>query len=138
MTQTFIPGKPVPQPRPRAMRLPHNGGIRIYEPAHATAWKATIATHMRALNPVLIESGPVRMDLMFVIKRPKSHLTKKGVRRKGAPITPVGRNVGDVDNLAKAVLDACNGILYRDDSQVIHLGVVKTYSSKPGVQIIWS
>ena len=31
----------------------------------------------------------------------------------------------DIDNLAKNILDACNGILYKDDSQVMHLEIEK-------------
>ena len=32
---------------------------------------------------------------------------------------------GDVDNLAKGILDACTGILWRDDSQIVDLHIVK-------------
>ena len=37
------------------------------------------------------------------------------------PRKPTAKNYGDVDNLAKAVLDACNGVLWLDDSQIIEL-----------------
>lgn len=36
-------------------------------------------------------------------------------------------NGPDVDNVAKAVLDACNGILWDDDRQVVCLTVKKFY-----------
>jgi Holliday junction resolvase RusA-like endonuclease len=39
----------------------------------------------------------------------------------------------DADNLAKAVLDALNGIAYYDDSQVCELSVSKLYSDNPRV-----
>ena len=32
---------------------------------------------------------------------------------------------GDIDNLAKAVLDACNGILFIDDSQIVEMHCYK-------------
>lgn len=34
---------------------------------------------------------------------------------------PTARNFGDVDNHVKAVLDALNGICYKDDAQVAHV-----------------
>ena len=39
----------------------------------------------------------------------------------------------DLDNLSKAVLDACNGILWQDDTQVDHLTLDKHIGEKPGV-----
>jgi Holliday junction resolvase RusA-like endonuclease len=41
----------------------------------------------------------------------------------------------DIDNIAKAFLDAMNGIVYKDDVQVIRLHVYKKYSIEPGVHI---
>ena len=37
------------------------------------------------------------------------------------PRKPTAKNYGDVDNLVKAVLDACNGVLWTDDSQIVEL-----------------
>ncbi len=37
------------------------------------------------------------------------------------PIKTTAQKYGDIDNLGKAVLDACNGILWQDDSQIIEL-----------------
>ena len=38
------------------------------------------------------------------------------------PARPTAKTrYGDIDNLAKAVLDACNGILWLDDSQIVEL-----------------
>ena len=42
----------------------------------------------------------------------------------GAPA--VGRT--DLDNYVKAVLDACNGIVYHDDRQVTNLVASKRYA----------
>ena len=133
---TYIKGKPVPQPRPRATRFAGSSAIRMYEPSNARAWKAIVSSHMRALGIEPIE-GPIRVDLRFDFVRPRSHFTTKGKLTKSAPAFATGRNLGDVDNLAKAILDACNTILYTDDAQVIHLSVVKCYAKNTGVQIIW-
>lgn len=37
----------------------------------------------------------------------------------------------DVDNLCKAVLDACNGIAWLDDNQIDELHATKTHADKP-------
>ena len=39
--------------------------------------------------------------------------------------TPTNRKYGDIDNLTKAVLDACTGILWKDDSQIVELTAQK-------------
>ena len=47
----------------------------------------------------------------------------------------LGKRSGDVDNLAKGVLDACNGILWADDSQVVKLTTAKTKTAAPYIKI---
>ena len=61
----------------------------------------------------------------MVWQRPKSHLRKSGVK-PDAPSIPRP----DVDNAAKAVLDALNGVAWEDDSQVERLGVEKSYGQE--------
>lgn len=39
----------------------------------------------------------------------------------------------DVDNMAKAVLDALNGIAWEDDSQIARLSITKEYAKEPYV-----
>jgi Holliday junction resolvase RusA-like endonuclease len=48
--------------------------------------------------------------------------------------TILDRPQPDVDNYAKAVLDACNGIVWNDDIQVASLAIVKQWAprGKPG------
>ena len=46
---------------------------------------------------------------------------------------PIGR-VGDIDKLARAVLDTLSGIIIADDSQVVRLHVTKVYGT-PGADI---
>lgn len=41
----------------------------------------------------------------------------------------------DADNVAKAVLDALNGIAYPDDAAISKLTVEKSYSDQPGVMV---
>lgn len=44
----------------------------------------------------------------------------------------------DCDNIAKVILDALNGIAYRDDAQIAALSVQKYYSDEPKVKVyLW-
>ena len=42
----------------------------------------------------------------------------------------------DIDNVAKTYLDAMNGVIFKDDTQVIDLHVKKVYSAVPGVDVM--
>jgi Holliday junction resolvase RusA-like endonuclease len=54
-------------------------------------------------------------------------------RKPGARSGP--HPVGDVDNYAKTVLDACSGIIFHDDKQVISMHVQKMYKSEWGFSL---
>ena len=41
----------------------------------------------------------------------------------------------DTDNIAKSILDALNGIAYKDDKQVVTLSVKKRYDEVPRVSV---
>lgn len=41
----------------------------------------------------------------------------------------------DLDNLSKCVLDAMNGIVYKDDSEIMDLEIMKCVGKNPGVSI---
>jgi Holliday junction resolvase RusA-like endonuclease len=123
-TTLEITGRPVPQPRHRATR-----GGRMYLPSSAPirAFKRQVVTAAvkRFTKPI---TGPVVVEITAMFQRPPSHLTGRGELRKGAPVFP-GRNLGDVDNLAKGALDALTGIAWDDDSQVVDLRVAKQWAN---------
>lgn len=62
----------------------------------------------------LIEDA-VKLEVLFIIKRPKS--VKKAY--------PTSRP--DLDNYLKALLDAFNGVVLKDDSQVVEFFARKQY-----------
>ena len=70
--------------------------------------------------------GPVRISLVFALPKPA-----KPSRR-----WPIGANSGDVDKLARAVLDALSDAsVWSDDARVTDLRAVKDY---PGEQVAQS
>ncbi len=67
---------------------------------------------------------PVEVIVDAVFSRPKSHMTKKGVKPT-APVLPRP----DVDNIAKAILDALQDVM-GDDTLVRRLVVEKSYGTE--------
>jgi len=115
-----IPGDPVPQPRPRVSTA--GGFARAYVPkGHAVhGYRAAIAAAARAAG-VTATGEPLNVVIDAVFARPKSHMRKTGVK-PDAPKLPRP----DVDNVAKAVLDALQDVI-GDDTSVARLVVEKSY-----------
>ena len=40
------------------------------------------------------------------------------------------------DNILKAAADACNGIVWKDDSQIVTATIEKRYSTTPGLILV--
>lgn len=118
-----VAGEPVPQPRPRVST--RGGFARAYVPStHPVhAYRAAIAEE--AAKAGLEQTGePVEVIVDAVFARPKSHMTKKGVKPT-APQLPRP----DVDNVGKAVLDALQNVM-GDDTNVRRLVVEKSYGTE--------
>lgn len=121
MAITFsVPGDPVPQPRPRVSTVGGFGRAYVPKTHPVHAYRASIAAAARDAG--LSQTGePLNVVIDAVFGRPKSHMTKSGVRAS-APSLPRP----DVDNVGKAVLDALQDVI-GDDSCVSRLVVEKSY-----------
>jgi Holliday junction resolvase RusA-like endonuclease len=124
MAITFtVPGNPVPQPR---VRVSTRGGFaRAYvpskHPVHDYRTQLAVAARLAGLTPT---GEPLDVVIDAVWERPKSHLLKSGVKST-APRLPRP----DVDNVAKAVLDALQDVM-GDDSLVGRLVVEKSWGAE--------
>ena len=118
-----VPGEPVPQPRPRVST--RGGFARAYVPAKhpVHAYRQAVASAAREAG-VTATDEPLNVVIDAVFVRPKSHLRKAGVR-PDAPTLPRP----DVDNIAKAVLDALQDVI-GDDTNVARLVVEKSYGTE--------
>jgi Holliday junction resolvase RusA-like endonuclease len=76
--------------------------------------------------------GPLSVAMVFFIPRPKGHYGKRGLR-PSAPITPTIRP--DVLKLARAVEDACTGVVWRDDAQIVSEFLHKHYGEPARVEV---
>ncbi len=123
----FVPGDPKGQPRPRAFA--RNGRASVYDPHTAEGWKSQIARALEGKLPEHATIGPVVVSMDFRFARPKGHFGKRGLR-DAAPRWHHGKP--DLDNLAKAVLDALSILrVWEDDRQVIELVLAKRWA-EPG------
>ena len=78
--------------------------------------------------------GPVRVGIRAFMQTPQAIAKhkRKGPAAESGELRPLTKP--DVDNFAK-VIDALNGIVWRDDSQVVELLVEKFYSSRPRLEL---
>jgi Holliday junction resolvase RusA-like endonuclease len=80
---------------------------------------------------------PIKCNLNFYCKRPKSHYkTGKNshVLKDTAP--KYNTNNKDLDNMVKFILDALNDKLYVDDCQIVEITCKKLYSEGDGYIIL--
>lgn len=126
-----VMGKPVAQPRARKGKY-----SRLYNPASRKkkAFQELVKTAIPATQhgPLFGQGVPVAMVVVCYQPRPKCDF-KGGNRLAGflKAMVPSCRPIcPDIDNLAKFVLDALNGLVYHDDRQVVKLLVYKLLDSE--------
>lgn len=125
-----VPGDPVPKGRPRL--TVQGGHARAYTPAKTRTYEAKIADAARdAFNGEPYDC-PLAVELHASLAVPKSWSKRKRAEALDGTVFPTGPRA-DCDNIAKAVLDALNGIVWRDDGQIVSLFVSKRYADVPGV-----
>ncbi len=129
-----IPGPAVPQGRPRFSRR----GGRPYDPQKSRKYKAYVRQCVLEQGaPEEPLSGPVSLRVFEYRAIPKSWSARKRQAAQNGDIWPTSRP--DLDNVKKAVQDALNGLIWRDDAQVVWGMEFKAYDETPRVEIIiWS
>ncbi len=125
-------GRPVPKGRPRIGSV--NGRAMAFTPAATRKYEAhaRLAAQEAMSGRTLLE-GPVRVSIAAYLPIPSSWSGKRQRMAEAGLIKPTKRP--DCDNYLKAALDSCNGIVFRDDAQVIDARVVKAYARKPRLEI---
>ena len=121
----IVEGRPVAKARPRATRR----GV-VYTPkttveAERNIREAFLDRMEHNFKPL---ETPVAVSLCFYFAQPKG--TSKKVfdesRGKARPKKP------DIDNLIKTVLDALNGVAWKDDNQVVRVEAEKLNGGTKG------
>ena len=129
-----IEGRPQPQGRPRAVRM--GKGVRMYDPPKSKAYKQMVAAKVRSymkINGIQTITEPLAVHLNFYFTTPKSY-SKKRIRAIEAK-EELFTKKPDLDNLAKSILDSCNNLLFKDDSQIVGLTIGKHYGHEDYVDV---
>lgn len=129
MTVEFtIPGVPQGKERPRFTK----NGV-AYTPSKTKDYEKLVAWAYECEAHGAKFTGPIRADIAAVYAVPKSWNKKKQAEAVDNQLLPMVKP--DLDNVVKAVLDACNGVAYRDDAAVTDLTICKRYGTRPCVVV---
>lgn len=112
----------------------YQGFVSTYTPPETVANETRIAwlakSAMAGAGPT---DRPVEILVELRMAIPSSWSKKKQVAAAAGQVRATKRP--DLDNCVKSVLDACNGIVYGDDGQVVMLTVRKLYHASPAVVV---
>lgn len=132
MQKFIIKLEPKPQSRPRFTKG------RVYEEPSMTKWKRQFSSLLMSQHPKSIRNGAIFVAMTFYMRAPQS-ISKSNTKRPRTNQELEKMFVekkSDIDNLAKAVLDASNGILFKDDGQIAVMSAQKLYSLEPRIEIV--
>jgi crossover junction endodeoxyribonuclease RusA len=131
----FIPGIPRPGGSKRGFVNPRNGRVIITDAGGSRTkdWRGVCATVAKqAMNGLPPFVGPLRLTLVFVMPRPKSHYRKAGLK----PDAETWHRVKpDRTKLTRAMEDALTGIVWRDDCIIVAGPTDKVYGESPGARV---
>ena len=126
MIELVIYGDPVPQGRPRFA----NG--HAYDPQRSQNYKQLVrfwvTQHLKKIPSFKPFENALCVDLTFHLGVPLSWSKKKRTEAIQGVIRPISRP--DTDNLIKAILDSCNGLLWTDDCIITDISARKRYTGK--------
>lgn len=132
MEITFeVPGEPRGKGRPRFNRQTGNtytdSETRAYEDKIVAYYRKSYGSHKWP------DSAFIAVEVIAHYQIPKS--TTKTIRAAMEVGTVRPSRKPDIDNVLKAVLDALNGVAYKDDSRVVFVAARKIYGNDPKLVI---
>lgn len=138
MIQFTIPGQPVAKGRPRARIVKGGYGkpdfVSLYTPPETKAYEEQVARiARRAMGQLSPSIRPIEILMELRMQIPVSWSKKKQVAAAAGQVRATKKP--DSDNVLKAVTDACNGIVWADDAQIVVTTVRKLYAAEPCVII---
>jgi Holliday junction resolvase RusA-like endonuclease len=128
-----VEGDPKGKGRPRFTRA--GKFTRVYTDKQTLDYETQIkffaAEAMGSTDPL---ETPVSVFLYIRHAVPQSYSKKRTEACLSGSEQPCKKP--DIDNIAKTYLDGMNGVVFKDDTQVIDLHVKKVYSAVPGVDVM--
>ncbi len=123
-----VEGPPVAKARARVTRR------GAYTPARTREYEGQVALAARlAMGGHAPFNGPLFTMVEVHLPVPRSWSKKKQAAALAGDLRPTSRP--DLDNVVKAALDGCAGVVFFNDSQVIECAAVKSYRHTPKLVI---
>ena len=127
-----VEGSPRGKGRPRTTH--RRNKVHIYTDAKTQNYEELVSFRaVMAMKGRKILVGPVMMRITAYSPIPKGASAKKAAEMRDAFIVPAKRP--DADNICKSVMDGCNGVVFKDDAQVVTLLVKKRYADDARVDV---
>jgi Holliday junction resolvase RusA-like endonuclease len=128
-----VEGDPKGKGRPRFSRV--GNFTKVYTDKQTLTYEAMIATFAKqAMGGTEPLKTPVSVFLYVRLPIPQSYPKKRKEACLNGSELPCKKP--DIDNIAKTYLDAMNGVIFVDDTQVIDLHVKKVYAAEAGVDVM--
>lgn len=116
---------------PKGKSRPRFGNGHTYTPKTTTEYEKTVlAAYMDKYHTLMLKNE-IRVQIRAYMGIPKSTPKKRRTEMLGKGVL----KKPDVDNIAKIILDALNGVAYEDDKQITRLDIEKRYSDTPRVEV---
>ena len=127
----FVPGKPRGKGRPRSKKT----GGKPYTDSKTRAYEYQIAANYRRIAGSFRFPDDVFLRVRVQQQMPVPQSASKARKADMLEGRTYPSAKPDLDNVVKAVLDALNGVAYKDDARVVGLYSQKVYSDNPGVMV---
>lgn len=121
-----VPGPVRGKGRPRFARV--GAGVRTFTDAKTQSYEALVKQCAAIAHRAAALEGPVAVTIAVHQIPPASWSKTKRERALAQLFRPTGKP--DLDNIAKAICDSLNGIIWKDDAQVTELHVSKHWSGR--------
>lgn len=127
-----VPGEAVGKGRPRVSTI--GGHARMFTPQKTANYESLIAMAAQAAmqgRDLII--GPVMVEMKIFVSVAASWSKKKTAEALQGLVMPTKKP--DADNVLKAICDGINGIVFKDDVQVVNVSMSKRFGETPGVLV---
>lgn len=125
MITFIVEGKPQGKARARTFYDKRVGKMRSVTPEQTKSYEDLIRWSYKAAGGQYMGEKTLQVDIQAFYPIPQSFSKAKRNDAIFERIRPTTKP--DLDNCAKAVLDALNGVAFYDDSQVVDLTIRKFY-----------
>lgn len=128
----LVPGEPVGKGRPRIGKV--GAHARMFTPAKTASYEGLIAlAGTNAMDGRTLLECPVMVEMRIILAIPQSMSKKRKALAIAGELFPTKKP--DMDNVIKAIYDGLNGVVWKDDVQVVDAFVRKRYGEVPGVHV---